>query len=100
MVCVTRKKTLAGHVVRFRFICHRDSESVSTWHARSFIKGVDLPEEKRKRLEMMACKNAVRSTIGASLRVDSGRAIFRGCLGTTATMCRPCAIADRAVVET
>ena len=44
----------------------------------------------------MAGKNAVRNTIGASHR-ESGRALFRGCLGTTAAMCRPCAIAGRAV---
>ena len=62
----------------------------------SFIKGVDLPEGKRKRLETMAGKNAVRNTIGASHK-ESGRALFRGCLGTTAAMCRPCAIAGRAI---
>ena len=51
---------------------------------------------KRKRLETMAGRNAVRNTIGASHR-ESGRALFRGCFGTTAATCRPCAIAGRAV---
>ena len=62
----------------------------------SLIKGVDLPEGKRKRLETMAGRNAVRNTIGASHR-ENGRALFCGCFGTTAAMCRPCAIAGRAV---
>ena len=52
--------------------------------------------EIRKRLETMAGRNAVRNTIGASHR-ESGRALFRGCFGTTAAMCRPCAIAGHAV---
>ena len=62
------------------------------------IRGVDLPEGKRKRLETMAGRNAVRNTIGASHR-ENGGAFFRGCFGTTAAMCRPCpcAIAGRAV---
>ena len=56
----------------------------------SFIKGVDLPEGKRKRLDTMAGRNAVRNTIGASHRESmprSGRALFRGCFGTTAATC-------------
>ncbi len=49
---------------------------------------------------MMAGRNAVRNTIGASHResmTQSGRVLFHGCFGTTAAMCRPCAIAGRAV---
>ena len=60
----------------------------------SFIKGVDLPEGKRKRLDTMAgrnaVRNAVRNTIGASHRESmsrSGRALFCGCFGTTAATC-------------
>ena len=52
--------------------------------------GVDLPEGKRKRLETMAGRHAVRNTIGASHRESmsrSGRALFCGCFGTTAAMC-------------
>ena len=64
----------------------------------SLIRGVDLPEGKRKRLETMAGRNAVRNTIGASHR-ENGRAVFRGCFGTRKPerQCRPCAIAGRAV---
>ena len=60
----------------------------------SFIKGVDLPEGKKKRLETMTGRNAVQNKIGTSHR-ESRREVFRGCFGTTATICRP--IADRAV---
>ena len=45
----------------------------------------------------MAGKNAVRNTIVGASHRESGRALFRGCLGTTAAMCRPCAIAGCAV---
>ena len=43
----------------------------------------------------MAGRHAVRNTIGASHRESmsrSGRALFCGCLGTTAAMCRPCGV--------
>ena len=45
----------------------------------------------------MAGKNAVWNTIVGASHRESGRALFRGCLGTTAATCRPCAIAGRAV---
>ena len=44
----SRIASLSGsYVVRFRSICHRDSESVN---ALAFINGVDLPEGKKKKI--------------------------------------------------
>ena len=54
--------------------------------------GADLPEGKKKKIGdevTMASRNAVRNTIGAS-HIESGRALFHGCFGTTAAMSRPC----------
>ena len=71
----------------FRFICRCHSESESKW---SLVLSKASTCQSGKRLETMAGRNAVRNTIGASHRESmtrSGRALFRGCFGTTAAMC-------------
>ena len=82
------RHSFAGYVVRFRFICHRDSESVSMWHV--VIKGVDSPEGKKDWTRWQAgMQYGIRSE--KAIEKEGALALFCGCFGTTAAMCWPCA---------